>query len=244
MSSTQLRCSFPEVFRLIKEMNRLTDPAQSTTLQEVSEESHEDSFRVLITTILSQRTKDENTRKAADQLFSYYHDAESLARADREHVERLIRPSGFYRVKARSIISVARVLVEKYRGEVPKDLDKLLELPSVGRKTANCVLAYGFQIPAIPVDTHVHRITNRLSIVKTKTPEETESRLCEKVEKRFWLDLNEELVKFGQRVCRPVRPRCLVCRLRRCCGWYRSHRRVGEQLWSMEKELGRLKASA
>lgn len=235
-----MRCSFPEIFKLIKNMNRLTD--QATTLQEVSEESRGDPFKVLITTILSQRTKDENTRKASNQLFSRYPDVKSLAKADKEVVERLIRPSGFYHAKTQSIISVARKLLREYGGQVPRDLDKLLELPSVGRKTANCVLTYGFCIPAIPVDTHVHRIANRLSIVKSMNPEDTETQLREKIERRYWLDLNEKFVKFGQRVCRPVRPRCLVCSLKPCCNWYQSNRKAGRELWSKEDEYVGLRA--
>jgi endonuclease-3 len=221
-------------------MNRLTEPKQTTVLQEVASESDVDPFKVLITTILSQRTKDENTRKAADQLFFHYPDVESLANADAKHVEKLIHSSGFYHMKAKSIISVAKVLLKEYGGIVPRDLDELLELPSVGRKTANCVLTYGFRIAAIAVDTHVHRIANRLAIVKTKTAEQTEFELRKSVEKRFWLDLNEEFVKFGQRVCRPIRPRCLVCLLGHCCNWYQSYRRAREVRWSNDAVYGRL----
>jgi len=238
--SKELRCSFSEIFKLTKNMNRLT--VQATILHKVSEESPQDPFRVLITTILSQRTKDENTRKASAQLFSQYPDVYSLAKADKKAIERLIRPSGFYHTKAKSIISVARTLLEEYGGHVPRDLDKLLELPSVGRKTANCVLIYGFRIPAIPVDTHVHRITNRLSIVNSRNPEETEIQLREKVERRYWLGLNDEFVKFGQRICRPVRPRCLVCNLKPCCNWYQSNRKAGRELWSKEDKYVKLRA--
>ena len=219
------RCSFPKTFRLIKRMNRLVGQKLKTALQEAAKNSTVDPFRVLVTTILSQRTRDENTRKASDHLFSYYPDVRSLAGADIKHVEELIRPSGFYHVKARSIISASKVLIDNYNGKVPRSLDKLLELPSVGRKTANCVLAYGFQIPAIPVDTHVHRISNRLAIVKTRTPEQTEHILSAKVQRRYWLDLNEEFVRFGQRICKPVVPECPVCILKQCCCWYRRHLR-------------------
>ncbi|MBS7622093.1 endonuclease III [Candidatus Bathyarchaeota archaeon] len=217
-------CSFAKIFRLIKAMNHPTEqPAGQSTL---SEGLNHDPFKILITTILSQRTRDENTRRASAQLFSMYPDVESLANADEKTVKRLIRPSGFYHTKAKSVISIAQILLREYGGHVPSELDKLLELPSVGRKTANCVLAYGFRIPAIPVDTHVHRIANRLSIVKSREPRETERQLREKVKRNYWLDLNEEFVRFGQRVCRPVRPRCLVCTLKSCCNWYRTNCRV------------------
>jgi endonuclease-3 len=231
-----LRCSFPEILGLIKIMNRIANSEQTTALEEAANKPDINPFKVLITTILSQRTKDENTRKASNSLFSHYRNAASLANASTKHIEELIRPSGFYHVKARSIISVARKLVRDYNGEVPGELEKLLELPSVGRKTANCVLVYGFRIPAIPVDTHVHRIANRLAIVNTKAPEETELELRENVAQKYWLSLNEEFVMFGQRVCRPIRPRCIICKLRRCCSWYRSHRAAGEILWSVEEK--------
>ena len=220
----------------MKSMNRLTNADQTTVLEEIANKSDAHPFRILISTILSQRTKDENTRKASNRLFSHYPDVESLAKGDPKHVEKLIRVSGFYHVKARSVVAVAKKISRNYGGDVPNEIDKLLELPLVGRKTANCVLAYGFRIPAIPVDTHVHRIANRLSIVETKSAEETELELREGIERKFWLELNEEFVIFGQRICRSVRPRCLICELKKCCSWYRSHRRVGDVLWSKEKK--------
>ncbi|MEM2981905.1 MAG: endonuclease III [Candidatus Bathyarchaeia archaeon] len=216
-----MRCAFSKVFREIRLMNR---NMEHTALRGADNDLPQDPLKVLITTVLSQRTRDDNTRIAAKQLFSHYPTVDSLAEADVKHVTELIRPVGFYRVKAKSIKSIARILMKKYGGLVPKETGKLLELPLVGRKTANCVLVYGFRIPAIPVDTHVHRIVNRLSIVKTKNPEETESKLRAVVNKKFWLSLNEELVKFGQRVCKPFKPRCTICKIRMCCDWYKSHR--------------------
>lgn len=215
-----MRCTFSKVFREIILMNRYMEP----TALRGTDDLAQDPFKVLITTVLSQRTRDNNTRRAAKQLFSHYPSVDDLAKADVKHIEELIRPVGFYRVKAKSIKSIARILMKKYGGLVPKEPDRLLELPLVGRKTANCVLVYGFRIPAIPVDTHVHRIMNRLSIVKTKSPEETESMLRAVINKKFWLSLNEELVKFGQRICKPFKPRCPICKIRMCCDWYRSHR--------------------
>ncbi|MEM3017691.1 MAG: endonuclease III [Candidatus Bathyarchaeia archaeon] len=225
-------CSFVRVFKLIKAMNHPAE--QPIGLGVLNGGFGRDPFRILITTILSQRTRDENTRRASAQLFSMYPDVKSLASADEKTVERLVRPSGFYRTKAKSVISIARILLREYGGQVPSDIDKLLELPSVGRKTANCVLAYGFRIPSIPVDVHVHRIANRLSIVRSKDPEETEKQLREKVDRDYWLELNEEFVRFGQRVCRPVRPRCLVCSLKSCCNWYQTNLKAGRRLWSRE----------
>ncbi len=124
-------------------------------------------------------------------------------------------------MKAKSVIKVAKQLVEKFGGEVPSDVEDLMSLPSVGRKTANCVLVYGFDKPAIPVDTHVHRIANRLGLVETKTPEETEAKLVETVPKRYWLELNELFVRFGQTTCKPIGPKCGECTLRASCKYYR-----------------------
>ena len=196
----------------------------STALKNESQKNERDPFRILITTILSQRTRDENTRQASQKLFSKYHDVKSLSKANAKEVESLIQQSGFYRTKARSIISVSKILVDCYNGEVPRDFNELMALPSVGRKTANCVLVYGFHVPAIPVDIHVHRISNRLGMVNTNKPEDTELKLREYIERRFWIELNEEFVKFGQRICKPVKPRCVICDLKKCCVWYKDQR--------------------
>jgi endonuclease-3 len=175
-----------------------------------------DPFQTLIATVLSQRTREEKTAKAAKNLFAAFPNAASLAGASPERVTALIRPAGFYRQKAPTIIEISRRLLSDFGGEVPRDMEKLLALPGVGRKTANCVLVYGFGVPAIPVDTHVHRISNRLGWVKTKTPERTEEALRESIPKRFWLDINELFVLFGRETCRPVGPLCPECPLARC----------------------------
>jgi endonuclease-3 len=205
-------------------MNRNMQSNNGTALKNESQKNERDPFRILITTILSQRTRDENTRQASQKLFSKYHDVKSLSKANAKEVESLIQQSGFYRTKARSIISVSKILVDCYNGEVPRDFNELMALPSVGRKTANCVLVYGFHVPAIPVDIHVHRISNRLGLVNTNNPEDTELKLRENIERRFWIELNEEFVKFGQRICKPVKPRCVICDLKKCCIWYKDQR--------------------
>jgi endonuclease-3 len=179
-----------------------------------------DPFRVLISTILSQRTQDENTNRASIDLFEAYPTPELLANADVRHIERLIRPAGFYKVKARNIRKVASLLVNEYQGNVPEDMHALLSFPSVGRKTANCVLVYAFGKPAIPVDTHVHRISNRLGFVLTKNPGQTEEALMRIVPKEHWLRLNELFVKFGQDICRPIAPYCYDCDLASLCESY------------------------
>lgn len=174
-------------------------------------------FKVLISTILSQRTRDENTIKATEALFSVYKKPEEIAGASLQKIRKLIRPSGFYKVKAERIKEVSKLIAEKYSGRVPSEIDELLKLPGVGRKTANCVLVYGFGKDAIPVDVHVHRISNRLGLVATKTPEQTEEALRKTIPQKFWLDINELFVKFGQNVCRPIKPRCGECFLRGEC---------------------------
>ena len=192
-----------------------------TALGKITAET-EDPFKVLISTILSQRTRDEMTDRASHQLFAKYPDAKSLARAPLAEVTRLIRPVGFYKQKAVSVKEVSRIILREYGGEVPPVFDELLKLPQVGPKTANCVLVYGFGIPRIPVDTHVHRITNRLGLVKTKTPDETEAALMKVVPKEYWIDLNGLLVRFGQSICRPIGPKCSECSFRRFCLYYKT----------------------
>ncbi len=178
-------------------------------------------FRVLIFTIISQRTRDEQTEVAAGRLLAAFPTVKKLARADVRKIEKLIKPAGFYRVKARKIKEVCNTLLKEYDGNVPDNFDSLMELPSVGRKTANCVLVFGFGKPAIPVDTHVHRISNRLGLVRTSKPEETEKALQKVLPKRFWLDINHMLVRFGQTICRPVTPKCEICPVTDLCRWYR-----------------------
>jgi endonuclease-3 len=174
-------------------------------------------FKVLIFTILSHRTRDENTLAAAERLFSKFKNARELAYADIREIEENIKLAGFYRVKARRIKAVAEIIAEKFGGNVPDSLLELLKLPGVGRKTANCVLAYGFGKNALPVDTHVHRISNRLGIVNSKTPDQTEAELKKIVPVNFWSQLNELFVKFGQSICKPVKPKCEICFLSDIC---------------------------
>jgi len=179
--------------------------------------SRQKPFKVLISVILSQRTRDENTLIASKKLFSRFDTAKKLANADISEVKKLIKQSGFYNVKAKRIKEVSKILLEKYNGKVPHELNKLLKLPGVGRKTANCTLVYGFNIPAIPADTHVHRISNRLGIVKTKTPEQTEHELMRKIPRKYWININELFVKHGQTICSPIKPKCDKCPITKIC---------------------------
>lgn len=176
-----------------------------------------DSYRVLIATILSQRTRDENTHKAVERLFGRFKNAEEIADADEKEIRELIKPAGFYRIKAKRIKEVSKIILEKYNGKVPSNLDGLLSLPSVGRKTANCVLVFGFGKEAVPVDTHVHRISNRLGLVNTKNPYETEKMLMKVVPKRHWSEINTLFVRFGRDICKPINPKCKECMITHLC---------------------------
>ncbi len=193
----------------------------NTALAKITAQT-EDPFRVLVGTILSQRTRDEMTETATDALFAKYRDAKALAAADTADVERLIRPVGFYHQKAPQIQRVSRILLERYDGRVPSTYEELMDLPQVGSKTANCVLVYGYGIPRIPVDTHVHRVSNRLGLATTKTPEKTEAALMAVVPRRYWLAVNELFIEFGKDICRPIGPRCDVCSFRSFCRYYRT----------------------
>jgi endonuclease-3 len=177
----------------------------------------QDPFKVLISTILSARTKDLNTKEATEQLFSKFNTPELIANADIGEIERLIYKAGFYKVKAARIKQVSKILIEKYGGIVPNIYEDLITLPGVGAKTANCVLVYAFKIPAIPVDTHVHRISNRIRWVRTIKPEQTEEKLKEYIPSELWLRINRLFVRFGQEICLPTKPKCVICPINDYC---------------------------
>jgi len=179
-----------------------------------------DPFWVLITTMLSHRTKDEVTDAASRSLYNRYRNSRGLASASYDDVRTLISRVGFSKVKAQRVIDVARIIGDKYGGKVPGDIEKLVELPGVGRKTANVVLADSFGIPAIAVDTHVQRIATRLGVTKSKNPEDTEHVLEKIVPRELWLGFNPTLVEFGKKVCRPIGPRCTICGISEFCDYY------------------------
>lgn len=174
-------------------------------------------FEILISTLLSLRTKDEVTIEATLRLFKKANNPFDMLNVDKKTIEELIYPVGFYPTKAGRILEISRILIEKYNGEVPSTMEELLELPGVGRKTANLVLVEGYNIPAICVDTHVHRISNRIGYVKTKTPDQTEMALRKKLPKKHWVIYNEILVAFGQTLCRPISPHCSKCPVEEYC---------------------------
>jgi endonuclease-3 len=184
---------------------------------DISKVTGSDPFRILVFTMLSSRTRDEATMKAAQRLFSEYRNAKALSRAPIPKVRKLIYGVAFFRQKAGRVIGIARHVL---KDGVPKTLESLMKLPGVGRKTANVVLAVAFSRDAIGVDVHLHRISNRLGIVKTKRPEQTEMKLKKIFPKRLWKKVNISFVSYGQTICRPIKPLCGICKLRRICSYY------------------------
>ncbi len=174
-------------------------------------------FRVLVGCVLSLRTRDEVSFPATERLFARAADPVTMLRLRPATIERLIYPVGFYRRKAARIREISRVLLERHDGRVPSAIETLLELPGVGRKTANLVVTLGFGKPGICVDTHVHRIANRLGWVATRTPEDTEARLREILPRRWWIPINEILVRHGQETCKPISPVCSRCAVAAAC---------------------------
>lgn len=193
---------------------------RATALKNLQTQEDGDPYKILIGTILSARTRDETTTNVIKMLFSKFKTPEELSRANLKEIKELIQKIGFYNVKATRIKEVSKILVEKYNSKVPSNLEDLLTFPGVGRKTANCVLVYGFRKPAIPVDIHVHRISNRIGIVNTKKPEETEIDLQKTIDMRYWIGVNETFVTFGKNICLPIKPKCNLCHLTKICKYY------------------------
>ena len=206
-----------EVLKLVKK-----SVIEKTALQNISSGENSTPFKVLVSTMLSARTRDMVTEAASARLFKKFPDSKALSHARTAEVSRQIYPVSFYRTKAKRIIEVARIIESQYRGVTPRIMEELLTLPGVGRKTANCVLVYAYNTPAIPVDVHVHRISNRIGLVTTKTPEETERELSKLYEQKYWLAVNELFVKFGQTICKPIVPRCGICDVRTLCNYYQN----------------------
>lgn len=174
-------------------------------------------FKVLISCMLSLRTKDEVTREASKRLFELAETPSDMMQLNQTIVEKSIYPVGFYKTKAKNIINVSKILVENYSSQVPDSIDELLKLRGVGRKTANLVVTLGYNQLGICVDTHVHRISNRLGYVKTKIPTETEFALRKKLPKKYWIIYNDLLVTYGQNICKPISPLCSICKIEKYC---------------------------
>jgi endonuclease-3 len=205
------------IFRAMEK--RLRRPEAGRSLPSVSAVAREnrDPFRVLVSTMISLRTKDEVTLRASRALLARAPTPAALAALPESRIASLIYPAGFYRTKAKNLRAAARLLLDGHAGIVPPEMEKLLALPGVGRKTANLVRNLGFGLPGICVDTHVHRISNRMGWVSTRSPEQTETALMAILPRRHWIGINELLVRYGQAVCAPVSPRCSTCPvLKRC----------------------------
>tara|TARA_B100001146_G_scaffold222170_1_gene234069 strand:+ start:594 stop:1253 length:660 start_codon:yes stop_codon:yes gene_type:complete len=188
-----------------------------TTLAQVADQTRSAPFRILIGTVLSLRTKDETTAEACKRLFSLADSPETMVSLSEETIDNAIYPVGFHTTKAKNILAICRILIDEYNSLVPDEIDILVTLPGVGRKTANLVVTLGYDKPGICVDTHVHRISNRWGYVNTKNPEKTESALREKLPQKYWIGYNDLLVIYGQNLCKPISPFCSRCRLASYC---------------------------
>jgi endonuclease-3 len=187
------------------------------SVTKISKQTKRDPFRVLVSCLISLRTKDEVTLASSEKLFAKADNPEDMLKLSEEEIAKLIYPAGFYKTKSKTIINICRILIEEFNSKVPHNIDTLVTLKGVGRKTANLVIVEGYGEPAVCVDTHVHRIFNRLGYVNTKTPEKTEIALRKYLPKKYWIRINEILVAYGREICRPVSPRCSACGLDNFC---------------------------
>lgn len=188
---------------------------KTSALMDVS--TRKDPFLTLISCLLSLRTKDEVTAKASERLFARAKTPEETINLKKEEIEAAIYPVGFYKRKAEQILKICRILIERYDSRVPDEIDELLKLRGVGRKTANIVITIGYNKPGVAVDTHVHRISNRLGLVSTKSPNQTEFALRKTLPKRYWIVFNDLLVRHGKAVCTPISPKCSICPIIEYC---------------------------
>ena len=212
------RTRAPNVDKVMRSLARAIEGLDLPAVEKISNEQAEDPFQILIATMLSARTQDPTTHAASTRLFKAARTPRAMAKLSLREIERLIYPVSFYRNKAEYVKGICQMLVERFGGKVPRTMEELLLLPGVGRKTANLVLILGFKSGHnICVDTHVHRISNRLGWVTTKEPEETEQALYRSTNRRWWPYINLYLVTWGQNVCRPVHPRCGDCAIAETC---------------------------
>jgi len=192
-------------------------PKWETPIVTLMAETYGSPFRVLISCILSLRTQDATTAQASHRLFALADSPQTMVKLPVKTIEKTIFPVGFYRTKAKVIREICSVLLRDYSGKVPDDIDELLKLKGVGRKTANLVVTLGYRKPGICVDTHVHRISNRWGYIRTKNPKETEFALRKKLPEQYWIEYNDLLVSFGQHLCRPISPLCSQCPIKKYC---------------------------
>ncbi|MCX6815777.1 MAG: endonuclease III [Candidatus Aenigmarchaeota archaeon] len=209
-----------KIISVIKILKKNRRKFVTPALTEIAERTS-DPYKVLISCLLSLRTKDETTARASEQLYRIAETPKQMMNADIKKIKNAIYSVNYYKTKAMRIKQISEELVKNYNGRVPDDIDELMKFKGVGRKTANIVLVYGFHKHGMPVDTHVHRVSNRLGWVQTKTPEKTEMALRTIVPKKYWMDINDLLVQFGQNVCRPVGPKCNECPVFKYCNYYK-----------------------
>ncbi|HEU4483039.1 MAG TPA: endonuclease III [Nitrososphaeraceae archaeon] len=219
--------------RMETTLNYLENLSRRTALKELQIEEDNDPFKILIGTMLSARSRDETTSKIVRKLFQKYKNVLELANAELNDIKSIIYSIGFYNTKSERIKQVSQIIVEKFHGIVPTKIEDLLALPGVGRKTANCVLVYAFNKPAIPVDIHVHRISNRIGIVKTQNVKKTEEELIKIVDKEYWLILNNIFVTYGQNICLPIGPKCQICSLKGICNFYTNQKKKFNEIYSL-----------
>ena len=205
-----------DIHKIVKILARET-PKWDVPIVTLVAETSKDPFKVLISTVLSLRTKDETTAEATRRLFNLADNPADMLKLSEKEIIKAIYPVGFYKTKAKNIKSICSDLILKYGSKVPDEIDELLKLNGVGRKTANLVVTLGYDKAGICVDTHVHRISNRFGYIKTKTPNETEAVLRKKLPREHWIDYNSLLVSFGQHLCRPISPKCSQCPVIKFC---------------------------
>jgi endonuclease III len=205
-----------DIDRIIKILRKVTNQWREPVVSEIAARDH-DPYKVLISTLISLRTKDDVTRVASERLYHLAETPQEMLKLTQNEIEKAIYPAGFYRNKAKNILDISRIIIEKYHAKVPDNLDDLLSIRGIGRKTANLVITVGYHKKGICVDTHVHRISNRLGYVSTKTPDETEFALRKKLPEKYWIEYNDLLVAFGQHVCKPISPFCTQCPIHDHC---------------------------
>lgn len=210
-----------EISVVMKTLKKHSHEFVTPALTEIAERS-KDPFKVLISCILSLRTRDETTAKVSKRLYAIADNPRDMAKLPTRKIASLIRPVNYYKTKAKRIKAICTLLTEKYNDHVPSDMETLLTFKGVGRKTANIVMVYGFHKHGMPIDTHCHRVPNRLGWVSTKTPEKTELELRKIIPKRYWPDFNDLFVQFGQNICTPRNPHCWGCPITKYCRYYRN----------------------
>lgn len=211
-----------DIDKIMKELLKVTKSMPMPVVTEIKLVTNRDAYKILISTMLSLRTKDSTTRDASMRLFEKAGNPKDMLKLSEEEIAKLIYPVGFYRVKAKNILEVSKTIIDDYNGKVPDEIDELLKLRGVGRKVANLVITEAFDKYGICVDTHVHRISNRFGYVSTKKPEQTEFALRKKLPKKYWRVYNDTLVIYGQNLCKPINPLCNQCSVSKYCDYFKN----------------------